>query len=135
MSRFDPRAITIATLLSLALDVLGGLALAMVLGPPLTEGMSQEELNAALKAVSLTQEFLLASLVYGTATTVFGGYVAARLARRTPYFNAMAVGVLGIVLGLMVGADDTPGWALAAAYLLNVPAAVLGGHLAQAKRA
>jgi hypothetical protein len=55
--------------------------------------------------------------------------VAARLARGYPYFNALAVGVLGMVLGLLL-ADDAPFWFEALAFLVSAPAAVLGGHLA-----
>ena len=60
--------------------------------------------------------FLMTSLLYGTGTTVFGGYVAARLARAFPYFNALAVGAIGIVLGLLL-ASEAPWWADALAYL------------------
>lgn len=130
MTRFDPKAIIIAMLLSLALDVVGSILLVAGFGAQLTSGMSPEEVNAAVLAVTQTTSFMLASLVYGMGTTVFGGYVAARLARGYPYFNALAVGVLGIVLGLLL-ADDAPFWFEALGFVLSMPAAVLGGHIAQ----
>jgi MFS family permease len=133
MTRFDPKAIFIAMLLSLALDVVGAVLLHSVFGPSLSEDMTPEQLKAAVEAMQQGTGFLLASLLYGTATTVFGGYVAARLARAYPYFNALAIGVLGIVLGLML-ASDSPGWYDALAYLVSVPAALLGGHLHQLQR-
>jgi hypothetical protein len=129
MTRFDPKAISIAMLLSLALDVVGGMLLLALLGEGLDPNLPPEQLNAAIQLVLQDTRFLLASLAYGTATTVFGGYVAARLARAYPYFNALAVGVLGIVLGLLL-TSGAPWWFDALGYLITLPAALLGGHLA-----
>jgi hypothetical protein len=133
MNRFDPKAIVIAMLLSLALDVVASIVLVAGFGAKLDAGMTQEQVQAAVLAVTQTTGFLMASLVVGTATTVFGGYVAARVAHGYPYFNALAVGVVGIVLGLLL-ADDAPLWFSAAAYLLSLPSALWGGHLARQQR-
>jgi hypothetical protein len=133
MTRFDPKAIFIAMLLSLALDVVGAVLLHIVFGAGLSEGLSPEQMKAAVLEMQQRNGFLLASLVYGTATTVFGGFVAARLAHAYPYFNALAIGVLGIVLGLLLS-DDSPGWVDALAYLVSMPAALLGGHLGRPRR-
>jgi hypothetical protein len=130
VTRFDPKAISIAMLLSLALDVLGSIVLVSVFGAQVDPAMSAEQVNAAVEAVMAGTGFMLASLLYGTATTAFGGFVAARVARAYPYFNALAVGVLGIVLGLLLS-DDVPWWFEATGYLLSIPAAVAGGHLAR----
>ncbi|MBX3620183.1 MAG: hypothetical protein KF891_09400 [Rhizobacter sp.] len=130
VTRFDPKAIAVAMLLSLALDVLGSIVLVSAFGAQVDAGMSAEQVNAAVEAVMAGTGFRLASLVYGTATTVFGGYVAARLARTTPYFNALAVGVLGVVLSLLLS-DDAPWWFEALGYGLSLPAALAGGHLAR----
>lgn len=129
MNRFHPKAIIVAMLLSLALDVVGSIALVASFGVQITQDMTQEETNAAIEAVTRTGGFLFASLLYGTATTAFGGFVAARVARSHPYFNALAVGVLGIVLGLLLG-SDAPFWFQALGLLMSVPAALFGGHLA-----
>jgi hypothetical protein len=129
MNRFDPKAIIVAMLLSLALDVVGSIALVASFGVQVHSQMTPEETEAAIQAVTSTNGFLFASLLYGTATTVFGGFVAARLARSYPYFNALAIGVLGIVLGLLLG-GEAPFWFEALAFLVSVPAAVAGGHLA-----
>jgi hypothetical protein len=128
MTRFDPKAIAIAMLLALVLDVVGAVFFQTVFGGELREGMSSEQVKAVIEAMQQNTGYLLASLAYGTATTVFGGYVAARLARAYPYFNALAVGVIGIALSLML-TSVTPGWFDALAYLITLPAAVLGGHL------
>ena len=129
MTRFDPKAIIIAMLLSLALDVVGGVALVVSFGLQVTAQMTPEETQAAIEAITRTDGFIFASLLWGTATTVFGGFVAARVARSHPYFNALAVGVLGLVLGLLMG-GQAPFWFDALAFLVSVPAAVAGGHIA-----
>lgn len=133
MTRFDPKAILIAMLLSLALDVVGAVLLHTVFGPGLSEDMSPEQMKASVLAMQQSSAFLFASLLYGTGTTVFGGYVAARLARAFPYFNALAIGVAGIVLGLLL-ASASPWWADALGYLISVPAALFGGRLGQLQR-
>jgi hypothetical protein len=133
MSRFDPKAIVIAVLLSLALDVLGGLLLLAVFGSEIDTGLPPEQLSAALDAIAQGTGFLLATLLYSSATTAAGGYIAARLARTYPYFNAMAVGVAGIVLGLVL-TSSAPWWFDTLGYLISIPAALLGGRLAAAQR-
>ncbi len=129
MTRFDLKAIAIAMLLSLALDVMGSIFLVSLFGPELSPGMSREETTAAIEAITRTRGFMLASLVYGTATTVFGGHVVARLARSHPYFNALAIGMLGLALSLLPS-GDVPAWFTFAAVVVSVPAALLGAHLA-----
>jgi hypothetical protein len=64
---------------------------------------------------------------------VIGGYVAARLARGYPYFNALAIGLLGIALGIVLEllGSDVPGWVDAISYIVAVPAALFGGNLAK----
>jgi len=134
MTRFDPKAILIAMLLSLALDVIGAVVLYTVFSSGMPENMTAEEMKASVLTMQQSSLFLMTSLLYGTGTTVFGGYVAARLARAFPYFNALAVGVLGIVLGLLL-ASDTPWWADALAYLISIPAALSGARIWQQQRA
>lgn len=133
MTRFDPKAIFTALLLSLVLDLVGGVLLVMVFGVGLGADTTPEEAEAAVQAALQHTGFLLTSAAYGIATTVFAGHVAARMARAYPYFNALAVGVIGLALGLLLS-SDAPWWYDALALLLSVPAAVLGGHLAVRRR-
>jgi len=134
MSRFDPKAIAVAMLLSLALDVIGSAVLLASFGTGLTEGMSSDDVKAVLDALPQNTGFLLASLTYGIFTTGLGGYIAARMARAYPYFNALAIALLGILLGLVL-TDDWPWWFDAIGYLSMPPAALLGGHIARQPKA
>lgn len=135
MQRLDPKAIAIATLLSLALDTVGGFVLVGLLnGGTLNASMGEQEMAEALRAITQSDSFLMASLVYGSLTSVLGGYLAARLARSHPYFNALGVGVAGIVLGLLLGGGEAPAWYTALGLVSTPLLAVLGGHLWQRSR-
>jgi hypothetical protein len=128
MNRLHPKAIFIAMLLSLALDVVGSIVLVALFGGRFDDGLTPEQMEAALREITDGTPFLLASLLYGTATTFIGGYIAARLARSHPYFNALAVGVLGLLLSLLLS-DTAPWWFDVLGFLSTLPAAVAGGHL------
>jgi hypothetical protein len=66
-------------------------------------------------------------LILGTASTVVGGYLVARIARRIPYFNALAYAVLGMMLStLTTGA--LPMWFRVVGIGLTVPASLLGAY-------
>lgn len=82
--------------------------------------------------MTLSTNFLLGSIILGTLSTMVGGYLAARIAKKEPYWNAGAIGVLGIVLGLLL-AKDYPLWFNVVGFLLALPAALLGGHLARSR--
>ena len=71
-------------------------------------------------------------LIFSTASTVLGGYLAARLARAVPYFNALAFGVLGLVLSVLT-VPDVPTWFKVLGFGLTLPAALLGGHIAKVR--
>jgi hypothetical protein len=77
---------------------------------------------------------LLILAALGATCTVFGGYAAARVAGRLELEHAALVGVGGIVIGAVmapsVGAA-MPLWYTTAAFLLVLPAALLGGQIAR----
>ncbi len=130
MQRVSPRAVAISTFVMLTLDVVGGFVLVFLLGgSQLDDSLSQEQVRTALQQIGQSEEFILASLLYGTFTSVLGGYFAARLARRYPYFNAAALGLLGLVIGLATG-GEAPWWFTAIGIVTTIPAALLGGHIA-----
>ena len=131
MDRFSLKGIILAILLMLALDTISGITLVGVMGShAFQEGLTEQQVNEALAAVTLNRNFLLWSLILGTLSTIVAGYVAARIAKREPYLNAGVVGVLGIVMGLLLS-KDFPLWFNVLGFLLVLPAALLGGHLAR----
>ena len=133
MTRFDPKAIAIATFASLALELVGEEILLVLFSTGLEPTLSPEQLTAAAEAVMREPGFQFAALLYGIFTTAMGGYIAARLAKRYPYFNALAVGLVCIVLALALSTEIS-GWFDAIAYASTLPAAVFGGHLLARQR-
>ncbi len=81
--------------------------------------------------------FFLLATAYRTAYGVLGGYLTARLAPNRPVAHAVALGVVGLVVGL-AGALSTwnrgpefgPHWYPLLLVVLAIPSAWLGGKLA-----
>ncbi|MEV4517553.1 hypothetical protein AB0K00_52435 [Dactylosporangium sp. NPDC049525] len=74
----------------------------------------------------------LLELTYRSAYTVVGGYVAASLAPDRPMRQALALGVVGFVLGVVgaiVGRDLSPFWYSVVIIVGAVPLPWLGGRL------
>lgn len=123
------RAVVLATLAVFGVDIVSGVVLIAVFGGPVLEpGLSDEQLRHAVAAMNENKSYLTAALVLGTASTVLGGYIAARIARSVPYFNALAFGLLATFLSALTS-GGLPAWFRAVGLALTVPAALLGGHL------
>ena len=90
--------------------------------PPWGDAMPQPSLNAL-------------ALSYRIVFTIFGSYLAARIAPRNPMRHAMILGFIGLVLGTM-GAVATipmhlgPAWYPIAIAATALPCAWIGGVLA-----
>lgn len=126
MSSIDIRAILLATLAVFGIDYISRIVLVAVFGNPIVGG-SEEELKAAAAALLRNTGFLRAALVLGTASTVVGGFLVARIARRIPYFNALAYGLLCVLLSLL-WTGESPMWFTVVGIGLTVPAALLGAY-------
>jgi hypothetical protein len=81
------------------------------------------------------------ALSYRIVYTVLGCYIAARLAPRNPMRHALALGVLGLVVGT-IGAiavisqyDLGPNWYPIALVLVSLPCAWIGGVLYRSRHA
>jgi len=130
MAKVSIKGIIVGTLVTLLLDIVGGIALMFALGGASLFELPAEEQSAGIDAFSLSTPYLTIGMVIGLLTTVFGGYLAARIAKREAYLNSGLLGAVGIVIGLAF-ASGFPVWFNAVAFLLTVPAALLGGHLAK----
>jgi hypothetical protein len=58
---------------------------------------------------------------------VVGGFLVARIARQIPYYNALAYGVLGMVLSLLM-TSELPTWFRVVGIGLTVPASLVGAY-------
>lgn len=131
MPTISVRAVILACVAVLGVDILSGILLTRMFGgPALDSGLSDEQLRSAYQVLMQDVRYLTLGLVLGTASTVLGGYLAARLARSVPYFNALAFGVLGLLISA-IGSGSVPMWFKVVGLLLTLPAALLGGHLAK----
>jgi len=126
----DIRAIVLATLAVFGIDSVSEIVLFSAFSN-LPSGASDEQVKAVAAALAVDPGYLRAALILGTASTVVGGFLVARLARQIPYFNALAYGVLGMVLSMVFSAmtiADFPLWFRVLAIGITVPASLLGAY-------
>ncbi|WP_332776379.1 hypothetical protein [Polaromonas sp.] len=132
MAKVSIKGIIIGTVVMLLLDLVGGIALMIALGGASLYELPQEGQGAAIAEFAHSLPYLTGSVIIGLLITVLGGYLAARIAKREAYLNSGMLGVVGVVIGLFL-AEGLPLWFNAVAFLLTIPAALLGGHLAKGK--
>ena len=121
MARISIKAVLLGFGAMLVLDTLVGIVLYGTFGGG---GTAEQAVSEAVA----NPAFLLVSAVLGSLTTAAGGYLAARIAKSYPYFNALALGLLGAVFGLLFW-PQYPAWFNILGLVLVVPAALLGGHV------
>jgi hypothetical protein len=129
MSRVNFKAVAAGFLLTLGLDILTGIVMLLLRGDEVAvAGRSSEQVSQDLANVTGSTSFLVVSILLGTLTTLAGGCVTARLAKRYPYFNGLAVGVLGALFGLFFWSEN-PVWFNLFALVTVIPTALLGAHI------
>jgi hypothetical protein len=131
MHGINIRAVILASLAVFGVDLLSSVVLINVFGgPTFDSSMTDEQISAAMQVLLQDSRYLTIGLILGTLSTVLGGFLAASFARAVPYFNALAFGVLGLVVSVLTIAE-VPTWFKVIGFALTVPAALLGGHLAK----
>lgn len=115
------KGIILGTIAIIVIDIMLGIVSFSLFA----ENMSEE----ALKALETDTGFLWFAMVFGTLSTVIGGYIAASFAKEAIYLNSGMIGVIGIVIGLLIG-GEYPLWFTVLAYISILPSALLGGYLA-----
>jgi hypothetical protein len=125
------QAIVLASLAVFGVDIVWSFLLIGVFGGPgLDSSLPNEQILAAMHVLQQDTRYLTCALILSSASTVLGGFLAARLAGAFPYFNAFVFGILGLVLsGLAI--SDVPTWFKVSGLALTLPAALLGGHIAK----
>ena len=126
IGNFDIRAIVLATLAVFGIDFVTGIVLFSVFSDSVANA-SEEQVRAAAAALATDPGYLRAALVLGTASTVVGGFLVARIARSIPYFNALAYGVLGMLLSTLT-TGELPLWFRVVGIGLTVPASLVGAY-------
>jgi hypothetical protein len=132
MRHISIRAVILGAAITFLLDLLVGSALLFAFGrDAFAAATTDAERSAVISALTQDNAFLLVGFVLGTLTTVTGGFVAGLMARRLPYMNSAAVGAIGVLQGLMLFDGNSPYWFSVLGFVINIPAALVGGHLAK----
>jgi hypothetical protein len=133
MHNISIRAVILASLAVFGVDIVSNFVLISLFGgPTFGSAMSDEQMRSAFQVLFQDARYMTFALICGTASTVLGGYLAARLARAVPYYNALAFGVLGLTVGVLTS-GDLPTWFKVVGFGFTLPAALLGGHIAKTR--
>ena len=134
MSRISWKFVLLAFAAEFVADSIIDTILLLVLAQgTLSPDLDQEALRKATDAIVGGSEYLLAKMVLGTATTVGGGYFAARLAKTFPYYNGLGIGLVGLALSIAFWGG--PIWFNLFGILMVVPASIYGAHIARSHMA
>lgn len=131
MYRINIIAVLIAFAAEWLADILiqHGIVIAFA-GGRLSEDMDAAAVQKVVEDVFAMPSFLIAILVFGSATTVGGGYLAARIARRFPYYHGLAMGLTGVATVLYFWQAGQM-WMNLLGLVSNIPLAIWGAHLAK----
>ena len=131
MPPIDIKAIVIAFAAEIAADfIIGTQLLLYFAGEKLVPDMTREDFVKVSQMVYDTTAFLPWAMVFGTATTMGGAYLAARIAKRVPYYHGLVMGVLAVVYSLLFGSAEAR-WLAYLAILVSIPVSLYGAHLAK----
>lgn len=131
MPRIDFRAVIIAFAAEFAVDLLiGALLFWLFAGDRLTPEMTDAQYLELRRWVLDNTSCLAWLMLFGSATTVGGGYLAARLAKRIPYYHGLAMGIAGIIDIVLEWDSDYTGLAWLG-LVSTIPLALVGAHFAK----
>jgi hypothetical protein len=131
MNGINLKGLLLATLAVLGIDLFSETVLMNLFGA-FPDRPTEEQIRAAVAALYRHGGYLTGALLFGTASTILGGYLAARLAQSLPYYNALAFGAFYALLGLVIGSIGPvtpPAWLRGAVAVLTICAALAGAHL------
>jgi hypothetical protein len=131
MYRIKLSALARAFLAEFGVDILWQAILVNLLaGDLVTADMGDDAARQVLQTVSDMPTYKVLGFILGSATTVGGGYLAARLARQFPYYHGLGMGLLGIAFTLYLWQEQTF-WLGLFSVLANIPLCIWGAHLAK----
>ena len=131
MYRISFFALVLAFLAELGVDILTqAILVRVVAGDAFSSDLTEDAARQLLESITQTPAYTAMSLLLGTATTIGGGYLAARLARQYPYYHGLGMGLLGIAFTLFLWREQ-PLWLGLFAILSNIPLCIWGAHLAK----
>jgi hypothetical protein len=131
LPRIDLRAVVIAFAAEFVADFLiSALLFLFFAGGQITPGMTDAQLLEVRRNVLETTSCLAWLVLFGSATTVGGGYLAARLAKRIPYYHGLAMGIVGII-DIILQWDSEHAALAWLGIATTIPLALVGAHFAR----
>jgi hypothetical protein len=131
LPRIDWRAVVIAFAAEFVADlVISSLLFSLFAGDRITPDMTDAQFLEVRRAVLDTTSCLAWLVLFGSATTVGGGYLAARLAKRIPYYHGLAMGIAGVIDVVVEWNSEFTGLAWLG-IVTTIPLALCGAHLAK----
>ncbi len=125
------RAIAIAFAAELVADfVISMFVFSFFAGDLLTPDMAEGEFETVVRKVMATTAYVPWIMLFGTATTVGGAYLAARIAKRIPYYHGLAMGIAGMLF-IVITWNSEIIWPNVLGLLITIPASLFGAHLAR----
>lgn len=133
-SALNIKAIIIGFAADFAASTIFGIALSFFMAVVLAvKGYRDAELEKTLIALLDGTTYRILSLIVGLGFTMMGGYMAGRIARSGEYVHSAAVGLLNLLFGIFfIGMYLS--WSSVIAFLLVLPAAIMGGDMARKRR-
>ncbi|MCC7547415.1 MAG: YrzE family protein [Burkholderiales bacterium] len=129
------RAVGLGLISDIVATLAASIVLTGVVGRQLAGGnASVEDIEKTLLA---SDAYILLALAVGLASTVLGGYVAARVAGEREYLHGLLTGIAVLVFGEIMLAQSPATYPLGyrvIGVLLTVPAALYGAHLRKRAR-
>jgi len=127
-----------AIALGLAVDVGGSLIatviLAVIYGAALgAAGVRREDIAATMQASATDSWFFYAGVLFGLGFSMLGGYVCARIARRSELKLGAILAALSALLGLALAGDDHQLGTLLSLTLAGIGAVIAGARLGLAR--
>ena len=97
------------------------------------QGLTPEQVMDAIKNVPILSPFGLISTAMGLGFSFLGGYVCARIAKRSELRMGAVMAVLNTVLGLLLSGDQTSAPKLIVLVLLSIAAVMIGSWKGRVK--
>ena len=116
-------AIAIGLVTNMVTNIGTNLALYLLM---VSHGIPMNQIMPRMHSVS----GLMLSSLYGIGFTVLSGYLAGRIAKRSPVVHGAVVGTASVLLSLLCWEPGNPHWYVILYYGSMVPAAMLGGYCA-----
>jgi hypothetical protein len=128
------KAIAVGLAVDIGGSLIGTVLLALVYGAALgAAGVKAEDIAATLKASNGDSWFFYAGILVGLGFSVLGGYVCARIARRSEFKLGAILAALSAFSGLAIAGDEQQLGTLLSLTLLGFGAVLVGARLGLAK--